>query len=201
MGFLSRLIGFFLLIFLLVLVGHMGSEGFEVFVNLPSLALVSGIFVLGMVCSFSLPLIFWALAAAVCDEQSVEADKYPQYAAVLDRAHQLAWVAGFLAAMIGTVQIVSTLSSPDMMMGGIVVVLLPLLYGVLLAELLVGPLKHSLLASYLGAGGTADKLPPPQRRVVVGFVVVACCFILAAALLYFIALQGGSWRASLVPYQ
>lgn len=189
MAYASRLIGMFMLVFGIVFLASSGAGGVELFVNVPTMAMVGGIFVFGLMASFRLSLIARAFAAAMCEGKEVQIDKYPQYAAVLDRAHQLAWVGGFLTTLIGWVQLVSTLEDPSQMEWGLGILSLSLLYGAVLAEVFVGSLRHSLIASYLGAGGDSAKLPATHRRTVVGFVATACCFVLAMVLLWFMVTQ------------
>jgi len=183
MGLFSRLAGFALLAalfgFILATIGiHSGL------VNVPAIVCVCGLFVFGLLASYRPSQIARAMAAGLCDAKSLAPDALCHYVAILDRANQLAWVSGFVTCFISVLPSLGALESPGMIGVSIQFATVPLLYGAILAEFVIGPLRHSVIASHYAAGGDRTALPAPLRRATVALLAAACILALAAVFVY-----------------
>ncbi|MBK7877147.1 MAG: hypothetical protein IPJ77_15620 [Planctomycetes bacterium] len=111
----------------------------EGFLDGRSLALVLGLFVTGLWASFG-PT---TTARALLGRGTTDAT---ETVAVLARAYALAWTSGVLATLLGAFVELSMLSTPEALATGLARAALALLYGALLAELVIAP-RRALLGA------------------------------------------------------
>ena len=151
----SRLIGVGLIA---GLVGWaMLSKGtFEMFLDPAGLAIVFGAVVGGMLISFDPRLVVEAFSKSLQSEKVTDSKKVALYAAVLSRAHQLAWGAGLVGTLIGMVLMLANMDDPAAIGPGMAVSLLTLLYGAFLAEFIIGPLKSGMIEQSIAAATASD---------------------------------------------
>lgn len=183
---LRKLLG---LAIVLVAIGLMIAAGgmAGIFLNLPSLVgvllLVSG----GTLLAFRPGTVGGALAASFSRRAPEDPEDVVRFLAVYDRAHQLAWSAGLLMLLIGIVQMLTTLEDPSQMGMGVAAASVPLLYGVILAEFVIQPLRDTLAdtapASYAAAGAG-------NARGGRGFMIAGCLFLAFLMLLAFVSHSG-----------
>ncbi len=149
----SRLIG------VGILAGFVGwamlSKGtFEMFLDPAGLAIVFGVVLGGLWISFDPRLVADAFAKSLQSEKVTDPKKVALYAAVLSRAHQLAWGAGLVGTLIGMVLMLANMDDPAAIGPGMAVSLLTLLYGAFLAEFLIGPLKSGMIEQSIAAAAS-----------------------------------------------
>ncbi len=151
----SRLIG------LGVLAGLVGwamlSKGTaSMFIDPAGLAIVFGAVLGGLWVSYDPRLVADAFAKSLQSEKVTDPKKVPLYAAVLSRAHQLAWGAGLVGTLIGMVLMLANMDDPNKIGPGMAVALLTLLYGAFLAEFIIGPLKSGMIEQSIAAAAASD---------------------------------------------
>lgn len=181
MSLLFRLLGAALLVVLFGW-GIFGSAGdsASIFINLPSLAMIFGALIGGMLISFHPSQIRRAIGAAFSRDGETDDAMLGLDIAVFERAHQLAWAGGLLSQLVGLIVMLLNLDDPSRIGPGLAVAALPLLYGVFLAEFVIAPLRYALLARSPGGG---EKLARPQRRMnrtTAGFVIASVLLLMAA---------------------
>ena len=153
----SRLIGVGLL---MGLAGWaMLSKGtFEMFLDPAAMAIVFGAVLGGLWISFDPRLLADTFAKSLQSEKVTDPKKVALYAAVLSRAHQLAWGAGLVGTLIGMVLMLANMDDPDAIGPGMAVALLTLLYGAFLAEFIIGPLKSGMIEQSIAAAAASDAI-------------------------------------------
>ncbi len=152
---LSRLIG------LGLVAGLVGwavlSKGtVEMFLDPAGLAIVFGAVLGGLWISYDPRLVAEAFGKSLQSEKLTDAKKVALYAAVLSRAHQLAWGAGLVGTLIGMVLMLANMDDPNKIGPGMAVSLLTLLYGAFLAEFIIGPLKSGMIEQSIAAAAASD---------------------------------------------
>ena len=94
----------------------------------------------------------------------ISGDELNLHITVFQRARQLTWAGGFLGMMTGFIQMMTSLgfkdNSPeyifDCLLVGGGVAMLTLFYGVILAEVIITPLKHAMIARFRGTQCTGS---------------------------------------------
>jgi len=122
--------------------GHFSS-----FVDLLLMALFVGIVVGGLLIGFSPSVIVRSFRAAILGDDNSQPDVLNQYISVFRRTYQLAWAAGIVSVVIGTVITLTNLDDPVAIGPAFAVALLGVLYAAVFAELVIRPLEQSLMSS------------------------------------------------------
>ena len=177
MNLTSRLICIALAAMLVSLLLAMGPATY--LLHVPSLAWMLGLFAAGMLVSYHPMQTLCAFDAALTQSRKYTPRDYARHVAVLDGAHQLAWAAGFIVFMLGLLQAVGTLGSPDQIGSALAVCVTPLFYAAILAELLINPFRNAVIAASAKAGGQRDGLPTPRGRTTMALVLTALCLVVA----------------------
>ncbi len=113
------------------------------FINLPSMLIVFGITLFFTFAHHSVRPTVLALAAAL-KEGTASSIEIKQHIRVLSTARVLASASGVIGTLIGLVNMLANLDDPTHIGPAMAVGLLTLLYGVILAELFIGPLINRL---------------------------------------------------------
>ena len=151
---LSRIIGL-VIAMLTIGLGAVSGRSWGLFVNLPSLLFVLGIMLGGLLISFRPSIIFKAAGRSIGVSKPLSRDELDLHIMVFARARPLAWVGGFLGTMTGLMQMMMATGpgrSPDnirynLLIGGAIAILC-LFYAAILAEVIITPLKHSMIARF-----------------------------------------------------
>ena len=130
----------------------------EMFLDPAGLAIVFGAVVGGLLLSFDPRLVADAFGKSLQSEKVTDSKKVALYAAVLSRAHQLAWGAGLVGTLIGMVLMLANMDDPAAIGPGMAVALLTLLYGAFLAEFIIGPLKSGMIEQSIAAAAASDAI-------------------------------------------
>ncbi len=168
---LTRLIG------IVVAFGLIGfSLGYSVnaalFFHIPSAILVVGLLGGGLLMSYGPRQIFSAIDRSLSSRKGeLSPEALALHLAVFVRAHQLAWAAGLLGSIIGLISMLQNLWDPSCIGIGIAVSLISMLYGVILAEFIINPLKHSLIARYHEAFAELPIKHGKTSKITPGFVI------------------------------
>ncbi len=183
----SRLIG------VGILAGFVGwamlSKGtIEMFLDPVGLAIVLGAVLGGLWISFDPRLVADAFAKSLQSEKVTDSKKVALYAAVLSRAHQLAWGAGLVGTLIGMVLMLANMDDPNAIGPGMAVALLTLLYGAFLAEFIIGPLKSGMIEQSIAAATASDVVSDDDGKRTPAYAIagtsacVATFFIILASI-------------------
>jgi flagellar motor component MotA len=113
------------------------------FVNAPSFLIVFGVTAFFTFAHHSLDSTIKAFAAAL-NSEAVPVSEGRQHIRVLSTARVLASASGVLGTLIGMVNMLANMDDPSAIGPAMAVALLTLLYGVMLAELFIGPLINRL---------------------------------------------------------
>ncbi len=148
---LSRIIG---LVIAMLTIGLAAVSGrsWGLFVNLPSLLFVLGVMLGGLLISFRPSIIFKAAWRSIGISKPLSRDELDLHIMVLTRARPLAWVGGFLGTMTGLMQMMMATGVGrniryNLLIGGAIAILC-LFYAAILAEVIITPLKHSMIARF-----------------------------------------------------
>lgn len=192
MEIIWRLTGFVLLLGLCLLATMTGGR-LAFFIDFPSIVLVGGVVTFGLVASFGPVESFMAFVAGmtVSSRGFFGHDDLPRHIAVMDRAIQLTWAAGFLGLLVGMILMLQNMDDPSMIGPGMAVSLLSMVYAVALAELLFAPLKQGLENQWRLHREEKDTTEPGKvspsslniaRGVAVTMTLVAMFFVLLIAM-------------------
>ncbi len=184
----SRLIGVGLL------AGFVGwailSKGtFEMFLDPAGLAIVLGAVLGGLWISFDPRLVAEAFAKSLQSEKVTDPKKVALYAAVLGRAHQLAWGAGLVGTLIGMVLMLANMDDPDAIGPGMAVALLTLLYGAFLAEFIIGPLKSGMIEQSIAAATASDVVKDDDGKRTPGYAIAGTSACIAAFFIILVSIR------------
>ena len=150
MNVVSRIIGV-TIVGLTVGLGAFGSGEIAWFIHFPSLISVLGIVMGGLLLSFRSSAIWKAIARSVGTGQPHSQQELDLNTMVFDRGRQLAWAGGLLAALTGFIAMMWAAGSGVKVSEiGFAVIALNLFYGVILAEVIITPLKHAMIARCVG---------------------------------------------------
>jgi flagellar motor component MotA len=127
----------------IILMGIAFGGTVAMFIDLPSILIVFGITTLFTFAHHSVGSTSKAFAAALKNE-AVPAVEGRQYIRVLSTARVLASASGVVGTLIGMVNMLASMDDPTAIGPAMAVALLTLLYGVILAELFIGPLINRL---------------------------------------------------------
>jgi flagellar motor component MotA len=126
-----------------ILMGIAFGGTVELFVDAPSFLIVFGITTFFTFAYHSAGSTVEAFAAALINEP-IAADESRQHIRVLSTARVLASRSGVMGTLIGMVNMLANMDDPTAIGPAMAVALLTLLYGVMLAELFIGPLINRL---------------------------------------------------------
>ncbi|MCE5249901.1 MotA/TolQ/ExbB proton channel family protein [bacterium] len=141
----SMIFGIIILI-AVCLYGMMSGTSLLLFINPPSLVIVVGILVGGILVPFGCSIPLNAMKKAHQKEGVVNPDELRQYLQFFDYASRLSIGAGIVGTLIGITQMLALINDPSMIGPSLAVALLTAFYGVLLSELVFRPLKHALMS-------------------------------------------------------
>ena len=189
MAIISRAVGLAIVLGVIGLLVVVGGER-SVFINVSALVYLAGILPGGLLLSFRPLLILRALGRSLTQQEEAAPEKLAQYIAVLDRAAQLAWTGGLLLFMLGLIQTLGFLEDASQISVAVAMGLVPLLYGVVLAELVFNALKHSLIAASPAAYVKLDGRQKGNSRAAARSVATACLLVVAVFLALFFAYCG-----------
>ena len=146
MNLITRLIGLNILIVMLWGTAMLGGKPL-IYVELPSIIMVIGVLLGGVLICFPFPQITDAFTAAAQAEGAppVSAWQREQRIAVFARLYQLAWGGGLVGSLIGIIAMLSDLSDPASIGAGVAVALLTAAYGALLAEFIFNPMQQMVM--------------------------------------------------------
>ena len=151
MSFLQRLLGVAFALSAMALVFGAGGQLIAL-VQGAVLLLVGGTVLGGLWASCGPRRVIAALRAATSADELLRShpSELRAHRAVLERGYRLSWSAGLLCTMLGAIQMLTHLADPAQIGPGLGTALLGLLYGVLLAELLFGSMRHTLELALAG---------------------------------------------------
>jgi len=135
------------------------------FVYFPAIILIASIVIGGLLLAFPVGLIRHAIRQAVSPSRPVDDQSLADYAAVLHRAAQLAWAGGFVVSVVTAILMLQNMDDPWKIGPVVAIALLPLLYVVTFAELIVRPLRSGMLtraAKSREDGAVATEPEPPE---------------------------------------
>jgi hypothetical protein len=149
MTFPSRIVGLAIVGSVAVL-STSGARGSGHIPDLPALFYILAIILGGLTISFGVSGVWHAIrhcaGAPMASQQDLSGG-----ITILQRARQLSWAGGFLGMLTGLIDILvnSDFSGHQLLVGG-GIALTCLLYGAFIAEVIISPVKHSLLARHGG---------------------------------------------------
>ncbi len=183
---LRKLVG---LAIVLGAVGLMIGDGgmAALFLNLPGLIGVLLLLCGGTMLAFRPTTVGRALVAGFSRHEPEDPEDVVRFLAVYDRAHQLSWGAGLLMLLIGIVRMLGTLEDPGQIGMAVAAGSVPLLYGVVLAEFVIQPLRDSLADT---APASYAAVRAGNARAGRGFMIAGCLFLAFLMLLAFVSYSG-----------
>jgi flagellar motor component MotA len=151
----------------------MGAE-LGMFIDLPSVAIVTGCTVFFTFAHHSVGQTFKAFGAAISGKDVSAADGQT-YIRILSTTRVLASASGMLGSLIGLVSMLANMSDPSAIGPAMAVALLTLLYGVFIAEVFVGPLINRV-RNQMVAGDTSEAALKVSAVTVVAAPMALLCF-------------------------
>lgn len=170
---LHRAVGATLLV--LVIVWAVTSTGsvFEMFFDLSSLIWVAAVLVGGLWFSFGPGTVCRAVVATIGPRRPLDRDRARLYLRVWAAAYQLSWAAGLVGVTLSLIAMLAYLSDPWSIGGGMALALLTVLYGSVLAELVIVPMWRILANRVPQTGDPESLLLAPNRSLLgLGFALV-----------------------------
>lgn len=152
----SMIIGFVIIVVFIILYVIIPGGSLLQFIFLPSIFVVGGILIGGILISFGCSLPLKALKKALQKEGVKDPSELREYVNVFTMASRLSIAAGIIGTLIGFIQLLVLTDDPKTFGPLIAVALITALYGVLLSELVFQPLKHSLIIKSADNGTRID---------------------------------------------
>lgn len=137
MSWKSKFAGLVITVSMLALVLETGPGGVSLFIHIPSMIFVCAIVLGGLVSSFGPTRIVHAAQASLAGASPLEASEVASLVQVFQRAHRLAWMSGVIGFILGFVQVLQNLSDPSGLGQGLATCLFCMLYGSILAEVVI----------------------------------------------------------------
>ena len=151
------------------------------FVDIPSVAIVTGCTVLFTFAHHSVGQTLKAFRAAISGKEVSAADGQT-YVRILSTTRVLASGSGILGSLIGLVSMLANMSDPTAIGPAMAVALLTLLYGVFIAELFVGPLINRVRNRMSADDGADPSLTVSAVTVVAAPISLLCFFVMMLSL-------------------
>ena len=184
----SIIVGFVIILAFLLSAVLIGAN-LLLFIDIPSVLIVGGIVIGGIVMSFGYSLPLRTMKTALQKEGVKDLAEMREYVNVLSMASQLSIAAGVAGTLIGVVQMLATMNDPSKIGSSLACALLTAFYGVFLSEMVFQPLKQALITksaevcdntdSVGGSGGSS-------RWMVLGLGVFASLVPFAFLLISFV---------------
>ena len=159
MTVLSRIIGFGIVLTIVIGGVAIGGRG-AAFIHIPSAVVIVGIMFGGLFLSFRAGVAFRALGRGLGIGRAVSQEELTIDTMVFERGRQLVWAGSVLAFLIGLMLMMlvfgprAGVSFPYAdALRGLAICTLNLFYGLVLAEVILTPLKHGMIARSIGAAG------------------------------------------------
>ena len=162
------ILGFGLLIMAILIGGSL-----DAFVNMPSVAVVLGGTALLTLAYHSPENVLAAIRAGIAGED-FDADASAKHISVLSSIRLLAVGTGMVGTLIGLVSMLQNMDDPSAIGPAMAMALLTALYGVIIAELMVGPMINRIRSSSRQAPSAADS---PEKSSVLAVIVVPVCLL------------------------
>lgn len=129
----SRFVGFNIIL-LTLLWGAMSGGTVEYFIDMGSLIFVMGVVMGGLWMTFGPVAVATAVCHAVTGRQVTDSASLSRHLRLFDRAARLAWGGGLVGCFISLIIMVQNMDDPSKLGPGAGICLLPVLYGICLAE-------------------------------------------------------------------
>lgn len=136
-----------------------------IFIDIPSLIWVIWILVGGLWMSFGPVAVIGAIRATVTGCRIIDRDTCSSHILIFARAYQLSWSAGLTGMLCGIVIMLQNMDDPSKIGVGMAVALLPLLYGAILAELIISPAQQALASRSVANASNLPLLAVPHRSI------------------------------------
>lgn len=172
MGFIFAILGVGLILTGICMGASLGN-----FVDLPSVAIVTGCTVFFTFAYHPIDQTFKAFGAAISGKEVSAADAQ-KYVRILSTTRALASAGGVLGSLIGLVRMLANMSDPTAIGPAMAVALLTLLYGVFIAELFVGPLINRLRNQQAIEDGADPSLKVTAVTVVAAPIALLSFFVM-----------------------
>ena len=150
----------FALLGLSLIIGAIWMDGtVAAFINLPSIAVVVGGTMFFTLASHSVQNVVEALRISL-NNDPCSAEGILKHIAVMSTMRNLALYTGMTGMFIGLITMLANLEDPSTIGPAMAVALLSSLYGIILAEIIIGPLVNRMVVK--GAHDLNDDPPPPH---------------------------------------
>lgn len=166
-----------------------GGEKAGTFLDLGWMIWMVGILVGGLWISFGPATVLRAFRAVFSHNRELDRESCSIYLSVFVRAYQLAWGGGLAGIVIGVILMFQNLDDPSRVGPGMAMALIPVVYGLFLAEFLFAPLQQ-VLANRAIRGGLDLPVPVGPYRSVVGIGVSVAFSILMLVLVQVLTHSG-----------
>lgn len=187
---LTRLIGIAIAFGLIGFSVGFGAD-MGLFIHIPSAIIVIGLLGGGLLMSYGPRQILSAIDRSLSSRKGdLSPETLALHLAVFVRAHQLAWSAGLMGSIIGIVSMLQYLFDPSCLGSGIAVSLISMFYGVILAEFIINPLKHSLIARYHESFAKLPVEHGKTSKITPGFVIAFWIILFVSTIIAFGTFMG-----------
>ncbi len=122
----------------------MAGGSLAIYFDVPSLIWVLGIMASGLWFSFGPGPVVGATAATLGPRRPLDRDRAGRYLRVWAVAYRFAWAAGLVGVTLSLIGMLAHLGDPSKIGAGLAIALLPVLYGSMLAEFVIAPMKQVL---------------------------------------------------------
>lgn len=179
MGLLSRLLALAVAVRIVSYVLATNGGVPEVLLHIPSILLVAGLMLAGLMLSFTPTQLLRAMDAGLSQSATCRPAEYGRHVLVLDRAAQCAWTAGYVTFLLGYIPMLPHIG-PGEVGPALGVCMTALVWAALPAEFILRPLKYGVLHPASNAGVKPNDLPGSRHGTTLSFLLLAA--LLATAL-------------------
>ena len=159
-----------------------GSGDITMFIDVNSMILVLGIMVGGLWMCYGPKAVVSTFRHTLLTSKTPTQTHLRQTIAMLSSAYQLVWAAGLSGTLLGMVIMLSNLDDPAAIGPGMAVSLLTVMYGLILGEFIIGPIRQVIISQVSTTADTDPAIATTPRSMLPFGVAI----VLALILMFFV---------------
>jgi flagellar motor component MotA len=164
-----------------------GSGDITMFIDVNSMILVLGITVGGLWMCYGPTAVVSTFRHTLLTNKTPAQAHLKQAIAILSSAYQLVWAAGLSGTLVGLVIMLSNMDDPAAIGPGMAVALLTVMYGLILGEFIISPVRQVMISQVSTTANTDPALATASRSmlpfgIVIVLVVIVIFLVMILAL-------------------